>query len=503
MKRCLLHRTFVVGALAALGALGAFPASAQLARALAVEGQQLPGAAVGELVTGVSTPAVNHVGGYAFVLTSNSGETALSHAWGNAAGGAGTVIRSEGTFGPYVQTAFESFFGFSDAGQVSYSPTGTGGPVGSFDSVWLDDAPLAVEGNPIPELPGQFWRFASRPGVTADGNAYWVGGITDTAGGATQNRGLFYGFGPTQVLLLGGQAVTDLPFPLNTGTTVEFDYRMSANGSNYLAPVLMSSGSTTNDSALVRSGAGLMIDGTLVREGNPVPASAGGLAGENWANFDYMGINNSGDYMFTGDTSAATTVDEFIVKNGVIIHREGDAIDDVTVTGAITHAYMNDDGDIAYIWIAAGTPTRESLFLNDDRLLSVGDEVDLDNDGVIDAGAVLRDFTGIAALALGDRSGGRLSVYFVGTVDIFNTPSTTDDLTCAFRMDVSLGLPGDMNCDGVVNNFDIDPFVLAVTDPAAYAAAFPDCDINNGDVNGDGVVNNFDIDPFVALLVGP
>lgn len=60
--------------------------------------------------------------------------------------------------------------------------------------------------------------------------------------------------------------------------------------------------------------------------------------------------------------------------------------------------------------------------------------------------------------------------------------------------------PADANCDGVVNNFDIDPFVLAITDPAAYELAYPDCDINACDVNGDGVINNFDIDPFVGCL---
>ncbi|MBU0718066.1 MAG: hypothetical protein KJ749_07450 [Planctomycetes bacterium] len=62
---------------------------------------------------------------------------------------------------------------------------------------------------------------------------------------------------------------------------------------------------------------------------------------------------------------------------------------------------------------------------------------------------------------------------------------------------------GDLNCDGAVNAFDIDPFVLALTDPAGYAAAWPNCDIMNGDINGDGVVNAFDIDPFVDLLTGP
>ncbi|MGE0481670.1 MAG: PEP-CTERM sorting domain-containing protein [Phycisphaerae bacterium] len=67
---------------------------------------------------------------------------------------------------------------------------------------------------------------------------------------------------------------------------------------------------------------------------------------------------------------------------------------------------------------------------------------------------------------------------------------------------VTVQQPGDLNCDGVVNNFDIDPFVLALTDPAGYAAAFPGCDIDNADTNGDGSVNNFDIDSFVACLVG-
>jgi C1A family cysteine protease len=61
---------------------------------------------------------------------------------------------------------------------------------------------------------------------------------------------------------------------------------------------------------------------------------------------------------------------------------------------------------------------------------------------------------------------------------------------------------GDMNCDGVVNGYDIDPFVLALTDPAAYAGAFPDCRAMNADVNGDGQLNGFDIDPFVQLLIG-
>ncbi len=59
---------------------------------------------------------------------------------------------------------------------------------------------------------------------------------------------------------------------------------------------------------------------------------------------------------------------------------------------------------------------------------------------------------------------------------------------------------GDLNCDGVVNFGDINPFVLALSNPAGYAQVYPNCDRMLGDVNGDGATNFADINPFVALL---
>ena len=63
---------------------------------------------------------------------------------------------------------------------------------------------------------------------------------------------------------------------------------------------------------------------------------------------------------------------------------------------------------------------------------------------------------------------------------------------------------GDLNCDGVLNNFDIDPFVLVLTGTPPlypeYYAVYPDCDHMLADCNEDGTVNNFDIDAFVYLL---
>jgi hypothetical protein len=65
---------------------------------------------------------------------------------------------------------------------------------------------------------------------------------------------------------------------------------------------------------------------------------------------------------------------------------------------------------------------------------------------------------------------------------------------------------GDLNCDGNVNNFDITPFVKALTatppDYAEYYSLYPNCKLRLADINGDGAVNNFDITPFVHLLSG-
>lgn len=68
---------------------------------------------------------------------------------------------------------------------------------------------------------------------------------------------------------------------------------------------------------------------------------------------------------------------------------------------------------------------------------------------------------------------------------------------------VPIALPGDMNDDGSINQFDIPPFIEALTDLAQYEQDHPGIDaIVNGDVNGDGSLNQFDINAFIAVLGG-
>ena len=62
---------------------------------------------------------------------------------------------------------------------------------------------------------------------------------------------------------------------------------------------------------------------------------------------------------------------------------------------------------------------------------------------------------------------------------------------------------GDMNCDGMIDFGDINPFVLYLSNEAAWQDAYPGCSPCNGDINCDGTLGQgsfADINPFVALM---
>lgn len=62
-------------------------------------------------------------------------------------------------------------------------------------------------------------------------------------------------------------------------------------------------------------------------------------------------------------------------------------------------------------------------------------------------------------------------------------------------------MPGDLNCDSVIDLADINPFVLALVDEGEYGSLYPWCRWLNADCNGDGQVGFDDIDAFVNILV--
>ncbi len=79
------------------------------------------------------------------------------------------------------------------------------------------------------------------------------------------------------------------------------------------------------------------------------------------------------------------------------------------------------------------------------------------------------------------------------------SPSPSTDVLVLLNRRIILG---DLNCDERVDFRDINPFVLALSDPAGYMEHYPNCYLDRADCNGDGQVNLRDINAFVALLQG-
>nr|MEE4269306.1 T9SS type A sorting domain-containing protein [Candidatus Krumholzibacteria bacterium] len=428
--------------LAATGVLAEDPV------ALIMEGQTVTGLPDGFVVDSINNPAVNHSGGWAFNTNVSNGGEAIGTIWGHTTGGPGMVLRQEGIFPPYEQLSFESFWGFGAGGASCYSPScfnqDTG--VSGLDGVWIDDIPVAVEEMVFADLPGYWFSFGSRPGVTEDGIPYFVGGITDTQGGSTQIRGLFYGM-DASAKFLGGDLLPGLPFVL-TGSGIGFDYRFSKFGTHYIAEVTMDTATASNN-AMVFDGEGLLIDGQLVQEGTPVPEAAGGFPGENWSAFDYCSVTESGSYMFTGDTSNETTADEFVCIDGFILLREGKDIGEYIVNGSIEGAFMNEDGDYVVIW-DVDLPTGENveaMIFNGEVVLLEGDIVDTDGDGVPEPDATVTNFTGISSVVLSDRDAqGGVSIYFTADVEIAGVPGNDDRGLVVLASD-ELGLDEDITID--------------------------------------------------------
>lgn len=109
--------------------------------------------------------------------------------------------------------------------------------------------------------------------------------------------------------------------------------------------------------------------------------------------------------------------------------------------------------------------------------------------------------------ALINYAGDRLEIYFDPAYTItqggiiFGTDSTGQGCTGSLQLPAAPPVRrGDVNCDGVVDFFDIDAFLTAVFSPQVYAAAYPGCDRMAADMNQDGVVDFFDIDPFLDCL---
>lgn len=288
----------------------------------------------------------------------------------------------------------ESTMGIGDNQEFIYSPSYRG-----EDAVYTHNGLLAVENTQAAGFPaGTNSTFHSRPTMIPGGAAYWVSGFNESGGTSSEGR-MFYSSsdatpGNIAVVLRSDDVIDG--FTIDRPSGVGFDYDISDNGAHHIHELLMDTGSTLDDGFVY-------VNGSLVaRETSPTGQ------GDNWDNFDHMSINNSGNYLFCGDTDGSSSSDEFIAYNGSIVIREGDTIGgfELTSTAYVRGLAIRNDGWAAHVWGRSGG-SEEALFVgksNDlaassQRVVAAGDSVDTDGDMVPDY--VINDFNASSFPAVG------------------------------------------------------------------------------------------------------
>ncbi len=465
--------------------------------ALVREGDPFPPGPAGQIYSSFNVTAVGSGLGYACSFTSAGPGGFVQGVWGSLDGGAGDVLRAQSMIANLTQTGIESFFGIGDT-MVAYSATVTdAGGTPNLDSVWIDDQLLGLNNQQAPSST-DFLDFASRPGMTSTNLPFYIAGLSATSGGPNIGRALYLG---TSAIYRTGDVVPNMPAPLSTAA-VDFDFRFSSDGSHHIAPLALE-GSVAEDAVMALDGAGLVLGGALVREGQPVPASLGGPV-EAWERFDFCGVSNAGDYMFTGDTSAPVGEDEFIIRNGAFWAREGDMIDGFQVVGGVESATLSALGDIAFIWsiVDPVEGNLEALYHGTTLMLKEGDPVDWDGDGSIDLNTAITNFNGINPITL--SSAGML--YFTAEVDVAGTA-----LRGYFAMEVdgigtnycmanpnSTGAPATISAQGSAEAGTNQLFLRASSMPAFAFGFFVVSDTQGFSTNPGGSAGNLCLDGSIG-----
>jgi len=228
---------------------------------------------------------------------------------------------------------------------------------------------------------------------------------------------------------------------------------------------------------------------------------------------------------FTGTGNGGATVGPFTTGGSLVsptfFEFHGGSL---FVSSYATNQVLEYDGTTgAFIDVFAATPELNGPaglhFANDGTLYVVslnngfvlrydanGDFVDTfaDVQGRFPSGLLFAPNGEIIVTLLGDFQGGPGTVQRYSQGGLLLDEVVSSDLSLPGAVIYTSLLIGDMDGDGDRDNFDIEPFELALTDSDAYLAEYPAI-INyaqRGDIDGDGDFDNFDIEPFEALLTG-
>lgn len=318
-----------------------------------------------------------------------------------------SIIRenfSTGLLAGEVWNAFDEKIGIDNSGNIAFSnntsaATNQDELVARFNAGTNDFTAIAREGAGADPIAGALYGVAiSTANITADGRVFYLG--SSLTGVPTANNAALFGNS-------GGSVVAQKGITTPSGASAAWelfdtdDFRISGDGTQYLAKGDLVG--TTNDDVLVRNGAVVMQEGSIVPgssftspiasgftadifmsasadwmvrgsntdaidwatyNGNVVAvtdnAVPGGLPGENWDDtpfaqtFFFITANNTGGFVVGGTTNNPDTTANAVLAYGTggvlttVFAREGDPVD-VDGNGlfddnAFLSIFNNDDG---------------------------------------------------------------------------------------------------------------------------------------------------------------
>lgn len=378
---------------------------------------------------------------------------------------------SSSTFG--VLSGAESTMGVSDSGKFIYSPS-----VDGNDAVVGNLGSILKKTDPIPDQPTIFSSFNSRPQMSANGTAYWVGGYTNTATGSTVGRILMKQSPSGTVTSIFKSFDTVLGISLNS-IGIGFEFGISDNGNNYITVLKDGGAESVNDNLVINQTTAIN-EATALGGGELFTSGAGP-----WR---FPSINDSGRWAtFTGTNLSSRVI---YTDSGIKL-RTLQVLDGVTLTNSDRGLDINNAGIICHLWNAVST---SALFigsidhLDASRLIAKsGDQIDTNGDFIADA--TLTSIEGSSTIGPSLTIDGTNSVYArIKYVD--NVNSTARESVVRFTTKL-----GDVDRDGEVGSNDFDTVVAAFgttpTDTGWQSHADQDFDGEIGAGDFDIVVANF------------
>ncbi len=429
-------------------------------------------APTGALVSGFQKPSSNDLGQVGFVGILNDGDRFIwfndDFVWFNSSFEAGTLTGGTATMG------------ISDNGDWVYNPQ-----IDSEDGLIKNGEVLLVRGDPAEGFPDQFISFTSRLQMLPDATVFVVAGLTTTQGGSSSQGRVLYRITPEEEMIpvfASGDTVAGVT--LSSGSNgIGFGYRISRNGEHHIHR-LVAAGSAPNNFVYV--------DGSVAAfQGAPVGD------GTTWNAFRSVSINNHGDYLFTGTTSASPDGGtNHVTYNGQLVLRAGMTIDGFELPSNATSqaVSISDNGSAVHGWTwGSGASAGGAIFYSPDAselesssilLVEVGGMVDTTGDGQADAIVRGLNISEIAGPSFDLPS--QPWLYTELELEPLSMPGVVFDAMARINFPADTVCVGDLTGDDVVNVFDL----LALLDAWGECVEPNDCP---ADLNGDGLVNVFDL----------